>query len=209
MEFHKCFNNLGFWGTCKHYFILIHYYVWGRVFSILFYKKKYYWGKHFCSIGADGWRWCCLDAFGKRYNPRVPWPVSAHNIVTYWPNVHFDPDDLNNFQGFGKYFQATPSGHITIGRGSYIAHNVSIITTNHSIFDPDKHVESEDVTIGSSCWIGCNSCILPGVTLGDHTTVGAGSVVTKSFPDGFCVVAGNPARIIKTIDEGMDDGSAI
>jgi acetyltransferase-like isoleucine patch superfamily enzyme len=38
--------------------------------------------------------------------------------------------------------------------------------------------------------------ILPGVTLGDYTIVGAGSIVTKSFKDGYCVVAGNPARVI-------------
>ena len=45
-----------------------------------------------------------------------------------------------------------------------------------------------------------NSVILPGVTLGDHTIVGAGSVVTKSFPDGDCVIAGNPARMIRRLN---------
>ena len=44
-----------------------------------------------------------------------------------------------------------------------------------------------------------NSMILPGVTLGSHTVVGAGSVVTKSFPEGYCVIAGNPAKKIKAI----------
>ena len=47
-----------------------------------------------------------------------------------------------------------------------------------------------------------NSVILPGVTLGEHTVVGAGSVVTKSFPDGHCVIAGNPAIIIRSLDGG-------
>ena len=46
-----------------------------------------------------------------------------------------------------------------------------------------------------------NSVILPGVTLGDHTVVGAGSVVTKSFEQGYCVIAGNPARIIRELPQ--------
>jgi len=41
---------------------------------------------------------------------------------------------------------------------------------------------------------------MPGVTLGKHTVVGAGAVVTKSFEDGYCVIGGNPAKILKTID---------
>jgi acetyltransferase-like isoleucine patch superfamily enzyme len=57
----------------------------------------------------------------------------------------------------------------------------------------------KDVIIGKKCWIGMNSVILPGVCLGDHTIVGAGSVVTKSFPDGNCIIAGNPARIIRVL----------
>ena len=44
------------------------------------------------------------------------------------------------------------------------------------------------------------SIILPGVVLGDYTIVGAGSVVTKSFKDGYCVIGGNPAKIIKRLN---------
>ncbi|MDT4068951.1 type 8 capsular polysaccharide synthesis protein Cap8J, partial [Staphylococcus aureus] len=57
----------------------------------------------------------------------------------------------------------------------------------------------EDVKIGNYSWIGMNSVILPGVELGEHTIVGAGSVVTKSFPEGNVVIGGNPAKIIKKI----------
>ena len=46
-----------------------------------------------------------------------------------------------------------------------------------------------------------NTVILPGVSLGDHTIVGAGSVVTKSFQEGNCVIAGNPAKVIRYLNE--------
>ena len=44
-----------------------------------------------------------------------------------------------------------------------------------------------------------NSVILPGIVLGNHTIVGAGSIVTKSFPEGNCVIAGNPAKKIRDL----------
>ena len=47
-------------------------------------------------------------------------------------------------------------------------------------------MEPKDVVLGKYCWIGMNSVILPGVVLGDHTVVGAGSVVTKSLSKGYC-----------------------
>ena len=90
-------------------------------------------------------------------------------------------------------------GKIVIGEGTYIAPNVGIITTNHDLNNPDEHLGGEDVLIGKQCWIGMNSVILPGVVLGDHTIVGAGSIVTKSFHEGNCVIAGNPARKIKEL----------
>lgn len=60
------------------------------------------------------------------------------------------------------------------------------------------HVEQADVVIENKCWIGTRSIILKGVHLGEGCVVGAGSVVTKSFP-AYSVVAGNPARLIRTL----------
>jgi acetyltransferase-like isoleucine patch superfamily enzyme len=57
----------------------------------------------------------------------------------------------------------------------------------------------EMIILKNGCWIGANAIILPGVTIGRNSVVGAGSIVTKSVPDGV-VVAGNPARIIKKIE---------
>ena len=90
---------------------------------------------------------------------------------------------------------------IVIGNNCLIASYVFISDTNHSVdfkqsFDD---LVTKPVAIGDFCWVGEKSIILPGVSLGNHVIVGAGSVVTKSFPD-YSMIAGNPARLIKTYD---------
>lgn len=154
---------------------------------------------------APGWKWVVRDYKACKVNcvnQNVPWPVSADIRVVSPENIVFHPEDLNNFQTFGNYYQAFAK--INIGRGTYIAPNVGIITANHSLEDLNKHAPAKPVTLGERCWIGMNAMILPGVSLGDNTVVGAGSVVTKSFPEGNCVIAGNPAKIIKIL--GENDG---
>lgn len=88
-------------------------------------------------------------------------------------------------------------GKIVIGDYTQIGPNLGIISSNHDPYDNSMSVPGE-VLIGDYCWIGMGSVVLPGITLGDHTVVGAGSLVTKSFPEGYCVLRGNPAR--KTMD---------
>ena len=58
--------------------------------------------------------------------------------------------------------------------------------------------KGKQIIIGDNCFIGAHSFILKGVRLGEHCVVGANSVVTKSFPK-FSIIAGNPAKLIKTI----------
>ena len=179
----------------------LYYFVFAHLLSIRRYSKKYLQGWWFNDEGifSPGWRWAVQDA---RENRRLSqnwakWPISPRMTVVEARNIHFDVDDLDNFQSHGSYYQGI--GHIYIGKGSYIAPNVGLITANHSLDDPDKHSDPKPIHIGEKCWIGMNSVILPGVTLGPHTVVGAGSVVTKSFPDGYYVIAGNPAQVIKKI----------
>ena len=177
----------------------------GHILSALgCYRKMYLSGRHFhgdvSGPFAVGWEWVVNDWKGCRIlrkNLNVPWPVSPLSTVVNPQNIHFHPDDLNNFQTFGCYFQG--DAEITIGRGTYIAPNVGIITGNHDLYHPADRREPKPVTIGSECWIGMNAVILPGVTLGDHTVVAAGAVVTKSFTEGFCVIGGVPATKIKDL----------
>lgn len=179
---------------------------WGRLFSLFYYDKKYLTGRWFagkfgglCNLG---WEWAAKDGFARLLlgtNKGVRFPVSCRISVVGAENITFHPDDINNFQGVGNYYQGI--GQITIGHGSYIAPNVGMITSNHDFLNLDKHLEPKPIILGKNCWIGMNSMILPGVVLGDNTIVGAGSVVTKSVPKGHCVIAGNPAKKIKDFTE--------
>lgn len=81
-----------------------------------------------------------------------------------------------------------------------IGPNCMIISGNHDIYNQDEVVRKETI-IGDYSWLASSAIVLAGVVLGPRTIVGAGSVVTKSFPDGYCVLAGNPARIVKALDK--------
>lgn len=98
----------------------------------------------------------------------------------------------------GNYIQG--AGNVFIKDYVQFGPNVGILSANHDIYDQNKYNNSP-IVIGEYSWIGMNSIITAGVELGPRTIVGAGSIVTKSFPDGFCVIAGNPARLIKHLDK--------
>ncbi len=172
-----------------------------RMCFSIFYDKKYLKGKYF-DDSAEGWIWAWKGLFWQKvlgYNRQIPWPMSPFSRISSKDNIVFDVNDYIYFQTFGSYFQNI-SAKIIIGKGTWIAPNVSIITSNHDPNDLNQHRPGKDVIIGTNCWIGINSVILPGVHLGDYTIVGAGSVVTKSFPEGNCIIAGNPAKLIKRLE---------
>ena len=178
------------------------YFVIGHLIAAIHYDTKYLTGRWFSGklhgLCSSGWRWVVSDSINcarQNVNRDAKFPVSSSNRVICPENIVFDADDLNNFQSFGIYFQAI--GRIEIGKGTYIGPNVGLITANHDPNNLDNHLGAEPIRIGEKCWLGMNSVILPGVTLGNNTIVGAGAVVTKSFENGNCIVAGNPAKVIK------------
>ncbi|MGE4346639.1 MAG: acyltransferase [Flavobacteriaceae bacterium] len=98
----------------------------------------------------------------------------------------------------GSYIQG--AGKVYIGNYVRFAPNIGILSSNHDLYNRDIY-NNKTIRIGDYCWIGMNTTIMSGVELGVNTIVGAGSVVTKSFPEGHCVIAGNPAKVIKHLDK--------
>ena len=106
----------------------------------------------------------------------------------------------NFFSNFG--LTVLDEAEVTFGDNCFVGPNVSIYTACHST-DPSERNSGREwarpVSIGNDCWIGGSVTILPGVSIGDGSTIGAGSVVTRDIPP-RSVAVGNPARVVKTLD---------
>lgn len=97
---------------------------------------------------------------------------------------------------------------IKIGKNATIGANCKIVDNDFHPLDPEQrrlnlnetHTRRAPITIGDNCFIGMNSIILKGTTLGNNVVIGAGSVVHGTFPDN-CIIAGNPAKIIKHLKQ--------
>lgn len=95
-------------------------------------------------------------------------------------------------------------GPVNIGDDVNLAQNITISGLNHNYQDPDKSIISQGVTtspivIENDVWIGANSVILAGVTIGKHTVIAAGTIVKHTIP-AYSIVAGNPGKVIKQYD---------
>ena len=106
------------------------------------------------------------------------------------------------FANFG--FTILDEAYVTIGDDCFIGPGVHIYCACHSTDPRERKTRQEwakPVTIGNDVWIGGNVTILPGVTIGDNCTIGAGAVVTHDIPANSIAV-GNPAKVIKTLEHG-------
>lgn len=124
---------------------LIWFFFWGKLFSLIYYDKKYLRGKYFCGkfagLTAPGWTWAACDGASRlflRSNIGIPWPASYKVAITHPENIIFDPDDLHIFHTFGTYFQAIDA-KIYTGKGLSIVPNVGLITANHNIKNLSVH----------------------------------------------------------------------
>ena len=110
-------------------------------------------------------------------------------------NIHLGK---NVFINSSCHFQ--DQGGVYIGNDVFIGPKVVIATLNHGLKPEERdNIYPKKVYIGKGVWIGASVVILPGVTIGDHAVIGAGSVVTKDVPANS-VFAGNPAKFIRSID---------
>lgn len=113
-------------------------------------------------------------------------------------HVHFGKCVYANFN-----FTAVDDTHIYVGDYTMFGPNVILATAGHPIL-PELRQEAYQynmtVHIGKNCWLGAGVIVLPGVTIGDNTVIGAGSVVTKDIPSNV-VAVGNPCRVLREINE--------
>lgn len=170
-----------------------------KILGKYLFDENYLNGKFFENSNI-GWEWVWRSIFWQKIlgvNRDVPYPVSHLIGISYYKTIEFDASSLNVFQGFGNYFCTQWNSKIIIGKDVWIGPNTGIISANHDFENPNLPGFGKTTRIDDNCWIGMNCMILPGVHIGKNTIVGAGSVVTKSFPEGDVIIAGNPAKIIR------------
>lgn len=113
-------------------------------------------------------------------------------------HVHFGKNVYANFN-----LTLVDDTHIYIGDYTMLGPNVTIATAGHPIL-PELREQiyqyNMPVHIGRNCWLGAGVIVLPGVTIGDNTVIGAGSIVTKDIPANV-VAVGNPCRVLRPIGE--------
>lgn len=93
--------------------------------------------------------------------------------------------------------------HIYVGDKTMLGPNVVLASAAHPILPELREVQYQynlPIRIGKNCWLGAGVIVLPGVSIGDNTVVGAGSVVTKDLPANV-VAVGNPCRVLREISE--------
>ncbi len=117
-------------------------------------------------------------------------------------HVHFGSNIYANFE-----LTLVDDGEIFVGDCVLFGPHVTVATANHPV-NPELRAKSyqynKDVHIGRNVWIGANTVIVPGVTIGENCVIGAGSVVTKDIPPNT-VAVGTPCRVLREIGDRDDE----
>lgn len=113
-------------------------------------------------------------------------------------HVHFGKGVYANFN-----LTLVDDTHIYVGDYTMFGPNVVLATAGHPILPelrPLAYQYNMPIHIGKNCWLGAGVIVLPGVTIGDNTVIGAGSVVTKDIPANV-VAVGNPCKVLREIND--------
>lgn len=128
------------------------------------------------------------------YNPYVF--VEGGFECVFGKNIHFEGMAMINY---GCTF--LDSNTITIGHCALIGPGCKLICTNHAL-DGEERLKGlfndKPIAIGENVWLGANVIVLPGVSIGKNSVIGAGSVVTKNIPENV-VAVGNPCKVLRAI----------
>ena len=111
---------------------------------------------------------------------------------------------IGNYTRIGIH--CTVIGPVCIGNNVNLAQGITVTALNHNFEDTSMRIDEQGIStkpviISDDVWIGANAVILPGVTIGRHSVVAAGAVVTKDVPDNS-LVAGIPAKVIRQLTNG-------
>ena len=113
-------------------------------------------------------------------------------------HIHFGKGVYANFN-----LTCVDDTHIYVGDYTMIGPNVTLATAGHPILlrlREKAYQYNMPINIGKKCWLGAGVIVLPGVTIGDNSVIGAGSVVTKDIPANV-VAVGNPCKVMRPIGE--------
>lgn len=140
---------------------------------------------------ANRWRIFWLKTFGakiigrpfvhQRARIQIPWNLTLRHRAT-----------------LGDRANAYSLGKIDIGENAVIAQEVYLCTGTHAFESSIMNLVTAPIVIGKNCFIGARTFVMPGVSVGDSTVIGACSVVTKNIA-GHVVCAGNPCRVLKSM----------
>ena len=140
-----------------------------------------------------------------RQNAEVRWAV--HHTATIRSAGRLAAG-LGSFPGDSPGVYINADNGVVVGDFTNLGPQVGLISANHDPIDNAASVAAPPLRLGHFCWLGMGAVVLPGVELGDFTVVGAGAVVTRSFPAGYCVLAGNPARLLRELNRDDCDAHA-
>ena len=135
--------------------------------------------------------------------PYRKFSLGAHSVVESYSCINNAVGDviIGDYTRVGLH--NTIIGPVTIGSHVNLAQGITVTALNHNFSETDKRIDEQGVsttpvTIDDDVWIGANAVILPGVSIGTHSVVAAGAVVTKDVPP-HSLVAGVPAKVIKQL----------